>query len=474
MKRLLIIVFFIASSIQIYAQYVGAYEVNKGNCDFFIKDKNWPDAVKCFSELLVEDSLNSEFKYQLAKGYTYADIDKSKALQLLQDLDSLGFAADDFSELLADANFYNNNFDAAKTIYEELVKVTEEPSKYKKRIAQCDFAKKMMLNPIAVQFENLGKNVNSEAPDFLPFVNPDESNIYFTTKREGVVGNVGSSEGYKTADIYYVKHKRDKYSRARSIGSPNTLGNEFTTGNTENGMYMLFMANNEQVFYDLYISELGRRSYMAPEALKYESLNKSAEQGVSMSNDGRKLYFSSDIEGGFGGYDIYVIKKLPNGEWGQPQNLGSTINTEGDEMYPTITDNGKTLYFSSNNHLGMGDMDLFLSKRAEDDATKWSEPLNLGYPINTPYNDLNISFAKNKRYAYMAKRFDDTFGDLDIYRLTFLNEKEDYTLLTGRVLDQDSALVAQKVTVEILNEETGVFVGSYLKNQKILSHSCSW
>jgi len=90
----------------------------------------------------------------------------------------------------------------------------------------------------------------------------------------------------------------------------------------------------------------------------------------------------------------------------------------------------------------------------------------LGHPINTPYDDLTISYTKNPRYAYMAKRFDDSFGDLDIYRLTFFNEKDKYTLLTGRVLDQDSAVVKTEVTVEVLNDETGNVVGSYIKNQK--------
>ena len=131
-----------------------------------------------------------------------------------------------------------------------------------------------------------------------------------------------------------------------------------------------------------------------------------------------------------------------------------------------ITDNGKTLYFSSDTHLGMGGMDLFKCSSIENEQRKWQDPINLGHPINTPFDDLNISYAKNRRYAYMAKRFDDSFGDLDIYRLTFYDEKDEYTLLSGRILNQDSAIVKADVTVEVFDEETGNLIGTYVNNQE--------
>lgn len=466
MKRLISIIYLISCVLQCEAQYVGLYEANEGNCDFFIRDKNWPETVACFTTLFEEDSSNLDYKYKLAKGYTYSNINKELGLRLLLALDSANYAADDFNDVIASAHFFNYNFDKAKSMFIKLADDAKDKSGFEKLVKQCDFAKKMVENPLIVGFENLGKNVNSNAPDFLPFVNPDESNLYFSTKRDGVVGNLGSSEGFKTADIYYVKHKRNNYSRARSVGSPNTFGNEFTAGNSENGDYLLYTVNNDDVYYDLFVSELGRRSYMKAEPINHDELTKSAEQGGSLTADGQKLYFSSNLEGGKGGYDIYSIKKLPNGKWGIPKNLGSTINSEGDEMFPIIRDQEKTLYFSSNSHLGMGGMDLFKAVKQDEEKDAWGKPMNLGHPINTPYDDLTISYTKNPRYAYMAKRFDDSFGDLDIYRLTFFNEKDKYTLLTGRVLDQDSAVVKTEVTVEVLNDETGNVVGSYIKNQK--------
>ena len=469
MKKNLLFTFIILCAVQLKAQYVGIYDVNEGNCDFFVKDRNWPEVVKCFSELWENDTSSKEYKYKLAKGYTYSNIDKSRGLALLLELEASNFSAEDFQEVLAQAYFFNYNFSKANSLFidlEENAKDSELKMKYKKLIKQCDFAQKMIAKPVAVDFENLGKNVNSDAPDFLPYVNPDESNLYFTTKRSGVVGNLGSSDGFKTADIYYVKHKRNNYSRARSVGPPNTYGNEFTAGNSENGNYLVYTVNNDEVYYDLFVSELGRQSYMVAEPINYEELAKSADQGASLTNDGQHFYFSSDMDGGIGGYDLYVIKRLPNGNWGQPMNLGATINTEGNEKYPMITDNGKTLYFSSDTHLGMGGMDLFKCSSIENEQRKWQDPINLGHPINTPFDDLNISYAKKRRYAYMAKRFDDSFGDLDIYRLTFYDEKDEYTLLSGRILNQDSAIVKADVTVEVFDEETGNLIGTYVNNQE--------
>lgn len=448
------------------SQYVGVYQVNEGNCDFFIKDGNWPEAVQCFSQLFEGDSSNLDIKYKMAKGYTFSNIDKKRALALLEELKADAYSADDFQHVMAMAYFYNYKFSLAKKLFIELASSVGDGSEFHTKMSkQCDRSIAMMQSPVPVSFENLGSAVNSPAPDYLPIVTPDESTIFFATKREGVVGNLGSSEGFKTADIFSSKHKRNKYSRVRSIGSPNTLGNEFTAGQSENGEYLIYTVNNEEYFFDLFISEMGRRSYMAPELLEKSELKATSEQGASLSNDGNRLYFSSDLEGGIGGFDIYVIQKLPNGDWGEVQNLGPTINTAGNENYPLLTDNGQTLYFSSDTHLGMGGMDLF--KSSFNSATnEWGRPVNLGYPVNTPFDDLNISFSKNQRYAYMAKNLDDSFGDLDIYRLTFEEKKEDYSLVQGQVLTADSTIIDQEINVEAYHENSGIFVGTYIVNRK--------
>jgi len=210
---------------------------------------------------------------------------------------------------------------------------------------------------------------------------------------------------------------------------------------------------------------------MPPKVFDNDAVNKkSSEQGATLTNDGKRMYFSSDRAGGLGGHDIYYVQRLPTGAWSAPVNLGDPINTVKDEVYPLLMNEGATLYFSSDGHPGMGDKDLYKST-TKDDGLTWSKPTNLGYPINTPDDDLNISFAKNMRYAYMAKNLDDSFGDLDIYRLTFEDERDDHTLLTGRVLDSDSSAIQLDISMEIFSDGTGEMVGTYKVDKRFSKYS---
>lgn len=456
------------------AQYQDEYPVNSGNGDKMMEFKNWPEAVRQFTALLQKEPDNLEYKYKLGKSYVYADIDKKKAMSYLMDLIAFENKARDFYETLAQAYFVNYEFDKSKEIYKAMVDSVSSNSKrniYNKWIAQCDMSQKMLDNPISVEFENLGKNINSKAPDFFPIVKPDESVITYTTKREGVVGNLNSYVGYKTADIFTSKHRRNRYSKSRSIGNPNTYGNEFTAGRSSTGSFITYTVNSEDNFNDIFVSELGKRSYMPPKEFGSENVNgKTDELGSTLSDDGRIFYFSSNRDGGEGGFDIYYAQRLPDGQWSDIRNLGAPVNTPGDEMYPCFGKEDKILYFASNGHQGMGGLDLFKSTSANQ-PNSWNPPKNLGYPVNTPYDDQNISFAENERYAYMSKRFDDTFGDLDIYRLTFLNEKDDYSLVSGFVIDSDSVKIKGEVIIEIFYEITGNFVGSYIMNTTTSKYS---
>lgn len=456
------------------AQYIDQYPISSSNGDKMLDIKNYQEAVRQFTALLGQEPENVTYKFKLGKSYIHSYIDKRKGLELLKKIGELNEKPDGFQEQLAIAYFKNYEFDTAKEIFLQLQNQaddSEEEKKYKDWVEQAQRSKKMSEEPVWVKFENLGKNVNSESPDYLPVTEPDESSIYFTTRREGVVGNLFDYGGYRTADIYVVKHKRNKYSRSRSVGNPNTYGNEQTAGRSENGNYMVYNINSEDHFNDLFVSEKGRRSYMPPKVFDSEEVNqKTNEMGGTLTNDGETFYFCSDRDGGQGGFDLYLVRRLPNGKWGLPKNIGPPINTSGDEMYPNLMDDGKTLYFASNGHPGMGGMDLFKSKRDEGSGN-WMEIENLGHPVNTPDDDLNISFAANKRYAYMAAKRDDSYGDLDIYRLTFLNEKDDFTLLSGRILNSDSSQLSVDVLVEVFDLAEEKLYGSYLMSKKTGKYS---
>ncbi len=457
------------------AQYIDQLDISVSNADKMFDIKNYQEAIRQFESLLKQEPSNFNYKLKLAKSYTYSQINKRRGLELLQELNKSSEKTEEITKELVIAYFKNYEFDQAISIFKELITNSNDETQkqaYADWISQVERSKKMLADPVWVEFENLGKKVNSDAPDYLPVVEPDESTLLFTTRRSGVVGNLYDFGGYRTADIYSVNHKRNSYSRAKSVGSPNTYGNEQTAGKSENGNYVIYNVNSEDHFNDLFVSEKGRKSYMPAKVFDSEEVNqkKSNEMGGTLSNDGATFYFCSDRPDGFGGFDIYVVKRLPNGNWSSPKNLGEPINTPDNEQYPNLMDQGKTLYFSSNGHPGMGDMDLFKSTLNTEDET-WSQPVNLGHPINTPDDDLTISFAENQRYAYIAANREDGFGDLDIYRVTFLEEKDNYTLLNGRVITADSIQVTLEVEVEVydLNDES--LHGTYKLNKKTGKYS---
>ena len=156
-----------------------------------------------------------------------------------------------------------------------------------------------------------------------------------------------------------------------------------------------------------------------------------------MSEDGNIIFFASKRGNGLGGTDIYMSKKLPNGQWALAQNLGKTINTPYDEDFPHMAEDGKTLYFASQGHSSMGGFDVFKSIYDEETNT-WSEPQNLGYPINTSDDNMTISFTSNNRCAYVSALRDGGFGDLDIYRIRFNEEEPLISVFHGYVRSSDS------------------------------------
>jgi len=148
-----------------------------------------------------------------------------------------------------------------------------------------------------------------------------------------------------------------------------------------------------------------------------------------------------------------MSRRLPNGQWALAQNLGPTINTRYKEDFPQMSPDGKTLYFSSQGHEGMGDFDLFKSTWNEE-ANTWTEPKNLGYPINTSGDDHCISFTQNNRIAYISSARPGGYGDLDLYRIKFEDSKENFTILKGNIITSDSArTLTSLVTIEDLKNK---------------------
>ena len=165
------------------------------------------------------------------------------------------------------------------------------------------------------------------------------------------------------------------------------------------------------------------------------------EMGACYTPDGNTIYFASNRPGGRGGLDLYVSRRGPDGKWGPSVNMGTDINTEYDENVPTLSPDGKTFYFASKGHDGIGGYDIF-STSFDEGTGKWYKPRNVGFPLNTPLDNTSISFVGDGSVAYVAAKRKEGVGNLDIYRVDYGDESIQQSYYIGYVFVGDDPATA--------------------------------
>jgi len=430
---------------------------------------NYVKALELYRSLYKKDLTNVKNAYYfgvcLIHTHQYDD-----GIETLEKIASKPGCSDEVWYHLGRGYHYTLRFDKAISYlkkYKNLHSSNEKRNNEVDRLIEmCNNAKELVKRPLNVSFENVGNRINSKGKDYLPLIVDNESMLFFTTRREGTTGRIFDMEGYYTADIYTAKYKYSKWSRPRSIGSPNSYGNEFTAGMSEDGKRLFYYVNNPGSKNNLQISEKSRSSYKRANTVENKNINlKSSKQiAATISNDENVLIFSSDRDGGAGKFDLYFCKKLPNGNWGEPQNIGTSINSPYNENYPYLTNDGKTLYFASDGYNSMGGYDIFKSE-FDEKSQKWSSPVNLGYPINTPIDDYNICFTNDEKFAYVAAIRNDSYGDYDIYKVNFENAPPRLSTIKGYVLNTDSTVYSTPIHIEVFNTD-GDLQGIYDSNSK--------
>jgi outer membrane protein OmpA-like peptidoglycan-associated protein len=276
--------------------------------------------------------------------------------------------------------------------------------------------------------KNLGDSVNSPVSEYYPTITLDGKTLVFTRR----VGRMNE-------DFFEAEKEGDHWSKSTVLlGNINTNMNEGAQNISQDGQWLIFTGCNFPDGYgscDLYISYLTKEGWSTPENLGNRLNTEFWESAPSLSPDKRDLYFASRRPGGYGGSDIYVSHRTASGRWSDPENLGTTINTAGDEGTPFIHADNQTLYFTSNGHQGYGGDDLFLSRKCS--KGEWDTPVNLGYPINTIENEGSLVIAADGITAYYSSDRSDSRGGLDLY--TFELRKDIRPLRTlwvkGRVFD---------------------------------------
>jgi hypothetical protein len=284
--------------------------------------------------------------------------------------------------------------------------------------------------------------------------------MIYTSRRTGERG----VDGQFYEDILISERKADNtWTMARPI-SPyiNTPTNEASISVSADGN-TLFLYRDDGGG-NIYSSSTQNGEWMAPVPLGSDINTRSWETHACLTADGNTLYFVSDRPGGYGGRDIYRCVRLGNGQWSKALNLGPTINTENDEDSPFIHPDQRTLFFSSTGHKSMGGFDIFFTSLI--DSTNWAEPINIGYPINTPDDDIFYNTSPDGKRAYFSSVRPGGFGEKDIY-LAVLDRPvaQPLTLLKGRIYNANGAPLTQKIEIVVANTTTGELAGNYRPNR---------
>ncbi len=484
MKKTVLILFFSLSLISIKAQNAEDFDekfdkakksVTSGNCD---------EALLLYLQLNQMDTGNANINYLIGYCYINGRKGRAKAIPYLEK-GKLSITSDykDGSSkernapiltyiLLGDIYHTHSKFDLAIQSYErykhELFlnkKKNDVNYKYAERqIEMCLTAKELVANPVKVRIENMGKGLNSPYADYSPVLTADQSIMIFTTRRPESTGDLTDSSKY-FEDIFISYRQDSTWSIAQSIGKPiNTDGNEASVGISPDGQEILIY-KDDNGDGNIYSTTLNGDTWSTPIKLNENINSKYWEPSAFISADGHTIYFVSDRPGGFGGRDIYTSEKSDNGDWGKAKNMGSIINTKYDEEAPFIHPDGVTLFFSSNGHKTMGGFDIFYSSLAYN-GTKWLKPVNVGYPVNSPEDDVFYVVSPDKTKAYYSSFKEGGYGEKDNFMITFLDQKQaPLTVLKG-VVKEANGSIPQEILITVTDNETGNIVGVYKTNSK--------
>ncbi len=406
-----------------------------------MKYKEYTTAIELYDQLLKTNPDNLEYNYQIGVCY----LNSSKKREALPKLKKVHDANPTYNTnlkfMLGEAYHVNGNFGEAKKYYQEAVEVYQrekgnigneklkEKEKAerlanndrmfelaKRRVGECENGLKYEKQPINASIENL-KGINSDQPDYVPLVPRDTSFIVFTSRKEnGKNAKRDFGDDFFFEDIYLAKKSNEGYVSPQPLNI-NRKYHDAGAALSSDGKKLYLYRDDRKTQGDFYVSEYNEatQTWSDPKKLNDNINTKYQETALCVSADGQTMYFASSRPGGSGGLDIYM-SKLENGDWGPAVNLGAPVNTPFDDDAPFLSIDGKLLYFSSRGHSSMGGYDIFKSVLQSDG--KWGEPSNLGFPINGPDDDIHLVLTEDNRKGFYVSNDPAGMGYEDIYALS--------------------------------------------------------
>lgn len=456
MKNIIQLIFILAISFQ----SMKAQNNDTKRADKHFNRLEFVDAIKDYEKLISKGKANPYVFRQLAiANYNISNTQESASYykQYLEMVDDEASKEDYFN--YAQILMSNEDYDAAKQAYQDFANYAPNDSRAQAFLSNPDFADDLMnMEP---NYDVEAMELNSEYSDFGGYEN--DTYLYFTSSRNQSRRTYGWNE-QPTTDIYRAENVAGTFKNEELVeGDVNSKFNEGTIAITNDGQTLYFSRNN-YLDGDYETSEEGRsklKIYQAKlvngewqdiKALPFTS----AEYEVShpaLSPDNSTLYFSSDMEGGYGASDLYMVSINDDGSFGEPKNLGSKINTPGREGFPFVDADGN-LFFSSNGHLGLGGLDVYYSS---NNSGMMETPKNLGAPINSSKDDFAFTYFNEVDRGYVSSNRGDNPLDDNIYEAALLKPLDETTLIVT-VLNIDTNEPLANADVIIYDDEDNQIV----------------
>lgn len=424
------------------------------------KHRNFLMALPMYKELVKREPMETDYRYKLSLCYLYTYVNKTEAIPNLEKVVKDEKCKPDAWYWLGRAYHLGGKYAEAVKALEKyktfVAKDKAETDKTDHLIEQVHNAEQLTKFPVNVTFTNAGPEINSEFPDYYPWITSDEQTLFYTSRRKGSHTSQVESDGYYSSDCLFSTVMDGKWSKSQNLGNAvNGNLDEQIVGIKPDGSQLMIYIDHIDQLEDLYKTYKKNNNWVKIESIG-EMVNAEKEYSGSIfeTEDGPVLYFVRRDKNSIGETDIYTARMLPTGAWGIPQNIGPNINTKYREDFPWLSADGKTLYFSSEGHSSMGGFDLFKSIWDEE-AHQWSKPINLGYPVNTADDERQMSILPDNRAGYLSALRPEGFGDLDIYRVKFEDNEQKYNVYRGRVLRSDSTNKEQvQATITAVNNKT--------------------
>ncbi len=393
---------------------------------FFMEEEDYRDALSAFMKVYDAGfQNNANINYKIGVCYLNISGEKEKAIPFLEE--AVKNIAGNYREgifneerapfdaLLFLGNAYRINYqlDSAISAYNRYIDKLEAKNEIEikytlQQIEACQRAKLSIENPAKIRIENLGTPLNTGL---------DNLNAVLSGNGE-FMAYVSEQKFYDA--VYFVEKQGSRWANPVNVTPQiQSDGDQYVTSLSYDGTKM-FLSKISNFDADIMVSEYRARTWSRSENIGKPINSKFFESHAFLSPDGNTLYFTSNRSESLGGMDIFFSRKMQNGDWGEPQNLGSTINTSLNEDSPFLTPDGKTLFFSSQGHTTIGGYDIFYSTLGDDG--NWSEPVNLPFPLNTTDDDVFFyPLGKEKDVQGYITRYDpEGIGSGDIYRVETL------------------------------------------------------